>query len=211
MKGRVKERMQRKGKEWALVRRWGRGDGQGWGGETKKQSLYSLIFLPHSLPLTIAIITVSFTVRSNMLRPHSAETSKAVIQQRAQAAEKVEECLSPPLGEWGWHENTGPGSPGYLPMPRLTLPSWGSGGSEVPWAHLFSNCLLPAHLSPLQWPLHPSRAPSTFSVPALHLSPSSPSHLALSAEGAERQWRRSKCMCQAKSAALSSGLWPLLC
>lgn len=48
------------------------------------------VFLLHSLPLTVAIVTVSLTVLSNMLTPHSAETSKEVIQQRAQAAEKPE-------------------------------------------------------------------------------------------------------------------------
>lgn len=41
------------------------------------------VFLPHSLPLTVAIVTVSLIVLSNMLRPHSAETSEEVIQPKA--------------------------------------------------------------------------------------------------------------------------------
>lgn len=52
-----------------------------------------------TLLLTVAMATVSLTILSNILRPHSAETSEEVIQQRAQAAEKPE---GPPQSSTRW-------------------------------------------------------------------------------------------------------------
>lgn len=92
----MKERRQGQGKEKAPVRRWVDDTvshpGQGRGGETKKQPLIPPLFFC----LTPAINTVALSVLSTMLRPHSAETSEEVIQQRAYAAGKPERLPQAP-------------------------------------------------------------------------------------------------------------------
>lgn len=64
-----------------------------WSGSRRRNqeaAPYFPFFLLLSLPMTIATVTVSLIVLSNLLRSHRVETSGEVIQQRAQAAEKPE-------------------------------------------------------------------------------------------------------------------------
>lgn len=79
MKEKLKERRQWKGKEQAPVRSEGAEMVKIEEEKPRNSPPASPVFLPHSLPLTVAIVTVSLTALSSVLRPHSAESSEEVI------------------------------------------------------------------------------------------------------------------------------------
>lgn len=144
--------------------------GQDWGGETKMQSSTpSVFFRPDSSYHGNALIALS-----NVLKLHCAETSEEVIRHRAQAAGMPKGLPQAPARwmrlAWGhWFQRV----LDTCPCQEWLASSWRSGGSEVPRAHLVSNCLLSTHLSPLRWLLYSSGAATHLCCTSFHLSLSS--------------------------------------